>query len=53
MGKILSEKIVRGTGLISEKTEALYTELKQNSGNSHQNFSAVNLLINHDNICKA
>ena len=33
--KIFSEKY-EGTGLISEKTEALYTEFNKKSGISHQ-----------------
>ena len=36
IGRILSEKKHGGTGLHSEKTEALHVELKQKSKSSHQ-----------------
>ena len=39
--KILSEKIYGGTGLISEKTEALYTELNKRAEVATSSYSAT------------
>ena len=48
IGKILSEKKYEGTGLISEKTEALYLELNKKAEAATNNLSSIELLINHD-----
>ena len=41
MGKILSEKKYGSTGLISEKTEALYLELNERVAAATNNFSSI------------
>ena len=40
IGKILSEQKYRGTGLISEKTEALYVELNEGAEAATSSYSA-------------
>ena len=52
IGKILSEKKYEGTGLISEKTEALYLELNKKAEAATNNLSSIELLINHDSWTK-
>ena len=39
MGKILSEKNIGGTGLISEKTEAFYVELNKKAKAATSSYS--------------
>ena len=41
MGKILSEKKYEGTGLISQKMEALYVEFNKRAEAATNNFSSV------------
>ena len=41
IGRVLIEKIYGGTGSISEKTEALYTELKERAEAATSNYSAT------------
>ena len=41
IGKVLSEKMYGGTGLISEKTEALYVEHNERVEAATNDFSSV------------
>ena len=60
IGKILSEKNLRDTGLISEKTEVLYAELNERSeaatgsysviGDSLRYIYSVRVSRNHRNV---
>ena len=48
MRDVIIEQPHGGTGWISEKTEAFYVELNKRTEATTNNFSSVDLLINHD-----